>query len=945
MLIRNKERQAIKKMDPKNRLITFCFLVLVFVAVLVSIFSLRDALQALGDTYPGFMVGKNCMVVLYGGEDAAKLKTFDRILAVDGDPVTRGGQVLDLVRRKDPGDRVTYQIQRDDKSYEVQIPCRTYTEREILYQFFFAFITGAVFLLVGILVMTRSPRKTVSWILFLLTFSLGTVFITLFSAYYLHRFFWLNTVMLFLAPAMIIHFGARIRLLDEDPRTRRYRPAVLVSSYALAVLALGIFFWGFYRWQGPFLNPFAFILYYFLAVLLYGFGWDLHFLLSRPHPIVRYYSRIMRFGAVVGLLPFVAVILLNYLFDYSTPIFPFSLITIFYALILAYVAFSYNLFEFNRFLRQGTIRLLVLVIVVGCYGLMMMVANRIFLEDGSDSFLLLTGYITLVVLIFGPLETGINRILERTLFRSSLLYRETVEQSAGLIATLLDKKKIESELQKISDRVVEASSFRLFYRDGPIFRTPDRESDEPCVLTPENELVRSLGEIRNSLTRRDLGEGILENSTGVLSEFERLGAELIVPISFQSQVLGIFCLGPKKFDKLYQKEDLDLLETLADQVASALINVQTYEAVDVLNREVEEHLREMEGQREEISRLQNRLKDENVYLKQEIGLKEGFEEIIGDSPALHEALSLARRAAGTDSTVLITGESGTGKELAAHAIHNLSDRRERIFVRVNCAAVPEGLIESELFGHERGAFTGAVNARKGRFELADGGSILLDEIGEFPLPLQAKLLRVLQEQEFERVGGSRTLRVNVRVMASTNRDLAEMVRQGTFREDLYWRLNVVQVQMPALRERREDLPELANHFIKRHNVQMGKKVEALDPEALQELEAYPWPGNVRELANVMERAMVLNKGEVIRLEDLPLSSLEEVEEEEGFFPLQEYLDRERERAILAALRQTGGNQAQAAVLLGLHRSNLSRMIKRLGLKVTKGGYVQESRLT
>ena len=942
--INSEERASDKEnMDCRTRLITGCFLVLVFVAVLVSIFSLRDAFQALGSTYPGFMVGKNGMIILYPGEEAEKLKIFDRIVAVDEEHVTRGDRILSLVRNKKPGDRVTYRIQRGDSAFEVRIPCRKFTEREVLYEFFFSFISGAVFMIVGIIVMTRSPRKTVSWILFLLTFSLGTVFMTLFPAYYLHRFFWLNTVMLFLAPAVIIHFGARIRLLDEDPRTRRLRPAVLVSSYSLAALALGIYLWGFARWQGAFLNPFTFMLYYFLAILLYGFGWDIYFLLSRPHPIVRYYSRIMRFGAIVGLVPFVAVVFMNYLLDYATPIFPFSITTILYALILAYVAFSYNLFEFNRFLRQGTIRLIVLVIVVGCYGLVVMAANKIFLEDGSNSFLLLTVYITLVVLIFGPLETGISRVFERTLFRSSLLYRDTVEQSAGLIATLLDRKKIESELQIIADRVVEASSFRLFYRDGPTFRAADPKEDGPTgELTAENELVRSLGSVRSSLTRRDLGEGIMENAPGVLSEFERLGVELIVPIAFQSQVLGMFCLGPKKFNKLYQKEDLNLLETLAEQVASALINVHTYEAVGVLNREMEVHLREMEDQRKEIARLQKRLKEENRYLKEEIGLKEGFEEIVGNSPALHEALSMARRAAGTDSTVLITGESGTGKELAAHAIHNLSQRKDRIFVRMNCAAVPEGLIESELFGHDRGAFTGAARTRKGRFELADEGSILLDEIGELPLPLQSKLLRVLQEREFERVGGSRTLRVNVRVMASTNRDLAGMVRQGSFREDLYWRLNVVRIRMPALRERQEDLPELADHFIRRCSVQMGKKVKTLDAEALQKLKDYHWPGNVRELANVMERVMVLNKGETIRSDTLPLCSWKDVEQEEEALPLQPYLDRERERAILAALRQTGGNQAQAAVLLGLHRSNLSRMIKRLRLKETKGGYVQAS---
>jgi formate hydrogenlyase transcriptional activator len=306
-------------------------------------------------------------------------------------------------------------------------------------------------------------------------------------------------------------------------------------------------------------------------------------------------------------------------------------------------------------------------------------------------------------------------------------------------------------------------------------------------------------------------------------------------------------------------------------------------------------------------------------------LPSGFEGIVGSSTALREVLSQVRTVAPTDSTVLIEGETGTGKELIAQAIHTDSRRRGRPFVRLNCAAIPLGLLESELFGHEKGAFTGAVAQKLGRFEAADGGTLFLDEIGDIPLELQTKLLRVLQEQEFERLGSIYTRRVNVRVVAATNQDLAGLVADKLFRMDLYYRLNVFPIALPPLRRRMEDIPMLAAYFVSRYAKNMGKRIEKIASEAMERLLRYPWPGNIRELQNFIERAVILTEGDVLCLSPLPTHAFPSV-------PVT-LADAERDH-ILNALRESNwvvGGAAGAAARLGVKRTTLIGKMRKRGL--------------
>jgi transcriptional regulator with GAF, ATPase, and Fis domain len=356
-------------------------------------------------------------------------------------------------------------------------------------------------------------------------------------------------------------------------------------------------------------------------------------------------------------------------------------------------------------------------------------------------------------------------------------------------------------------------------------------------------------------------------------------------------------------------------------------------AIDITERKESEVA--LQTAHEELHQLKNQLEAENISLQQELQLDERFGEIVGQSDAIKYVLFKIAQVAPTDSTVLITGETGTGKELAARAIHGASSRKDRPLIKVNCGALSPTLIESELFGHEKGAFTGAVGRKQGRFELANGGTILLDEIGELPPELQVKLLRVIQESEFERLGGGKTIKVDVRIIAATNRNLKLEVEQGTFREDLRYRLNVYPITMPPLRQRKEDIPLLVEHFASTYARKFGKTISSLSPRTMQSLQDHSWPGNIRELANVIERAVIHSQGNVLQVVDrfelvadksAPTQTLEEVERD----------------YIIRTLENTGWRiegKYGAAGILGLNPSTLRTRMLKLGIQRRSASFV------
>ena len=332
------------------------------------------------------------------------------------------------------------------------------------------------------------------------------------------------------------------------------------------------------------------------------------------------------------------------------------------------------------------------------------------------------------------------------------------------------------------------------------------------------------------------------------------------------------------------------------------------------------------------------LVSENVELRRQLEGRYHFHEIVSGSAEIEEVINTAGRAARSKATVLIRGESGTGKELIARAIHYTSPRKDGPFVAVNCAALSENLLESELFGHEKGAFTGADKQRRGRFEQADGGTIFIDEVGDIPLSTQVKLLRVLQEREFQRVGGNETIKVDVRVIAATNKDLEEMVENNEFREDLFYRLNVISIRIPPLRERRNDISPLISHFISRYAVENDKEIEGVSKEAMDVLMKYDYPGNVRELENAIERAVVMARGTIVAAEDLPVhirSTRSKSESRYGSVAggsLPEMVENLERHLIADALAESDGNQSKAAELLGISERNLRYKLKKYGMK-------------
>jgi formate hydrogenlyase transcriptional activator len=428
-------------------------------------------------------------------------------------------------------------------------------------------------------------------------------------------------------------------------------------------------------------------------------------------------------------------------------------------------------------------------------------------------------------------------------------------------------------------------------------------------MTP-SELAEVRARVPKIIKREEIAQLPAAIASPVLAENMRSGVS--IPLVVGSIPLGVLTLGSTG-ESAFAQEELGLLLQVGNQVALAMENALAFGKV---------------------SEARDQLDTEKTYLEDEIRYDRNLEDIVGESRALRETLNQAEVVAGTDATVLLMGETGTGKELIARLIHNHSSRRDHTFVKLNCAAVPSGLMESDLFGHERGAFTGAVATKVGRFELAHRGSLFLDEVGDIPLDLQPKLLRVLQEKEFERLGSTRTLKVDVRLIAATNRDLSQMVANREFREDLYYRLAVFPIHLPALRERREDIPLLVEYLVGRYAHRMKKKIREIPTRAMEAMTTWSWPGNIRELQNFIERAVILTRGDSL---EVPLEELPSLRTDRDSTHTSKTLNlREVEsEAILEALRKTHGRVSGpggAAALLGLKRTTLQSRMRVLNIK-------------
>src|ERR1700756_2736439 len=455
--------------------------------------------------------------------------------------------------------------------------------------------------------------------------------------------------------------------------------------------------------------------------------------------------------------------------------------------------------------------------------------------------------------------------------------------------------------------------------DGELRRyAVDHAGYEEMSVGPASERTKTVFRTGKPLIASK--EEATANAQGVLTHLSLC----LYPLIIRERVLGVLGFGSSR-ENAFTEDDLSFFSQVANQIALAVENSLAY------------------GQ---VSELKDKLAQENIYLESEIRSELHFEEIVGNSESLRRVLQEIETVAPTESTVLIYGETGTGKELIARALHNLSSRKSNAFVKLNCAAIPTGLLESELFGHEKGAFTGAITQRIGRLELANRGTIFLDEVGEIPLELQPKLLRVLQEREFERLGSTRTVRTDARLIAATNRDLETMVDEHKFRSDLYYRLNVFPVRVPALRERKEDIPLLVRHFAQQFSHRNNRVIDSIPSETMGALVRYHWPGNIRELQNVIERAVIISRGPVLNVAlteltpDVTSTSVPVVTtaKSASHESLQEMLEETERNQILRALEEANGVVAGtngAAARLGLKRSTLQLRMQKLGIRLSR----------
>jgi formate hydrogenlyase transcriptional activator len=530
-------------------------------------------------------------------------------------------------------------------------------------------------------------------------------------------------------------------------------------------------------------------------------------------------------------------------------------------------------------------------------------------------------------------------------FQASQRAQERLELLLDLTNRVVSKLNLRDVLREIS-----ANIRRVMQCDGVGISLPDSEDKKLRLYVldfPDNPGVIGEGHEPKEQLRDSVYRVFASGEPVNFSKEEIAGEPATVDLGIQSMVqvpltgrggsVGVLGLGSRR-ERAFCQDDVAFLCQIGRQVAIAIENAWAFG---------------------EVSDLKNKLALEKLYLEDEIRSELNFEEIVGKSEALRRVLREVETVAPTDSTVLIYGETGTGKELIARAVHNLSGRQSSSFVKLNCAAIPTGLLESEMFGHERGAFTGAISQRVGRFELAHRGTMFLDEIGEVPLELQPKLLRVLQEREFERLGSSRTLHTDARLIAATNRDLESLVADQKFRSDLYYRLNVFPVRVPALRERPEDIPLLVRHFVQQFSRRMSKAIDTISSETMAMLLKYSWPGNIRELQNVIERAVIVTTGSVLKVPgddlrlpmSLPLSGASSIPNGRAATNhranpdgdtgnMRAVLNDAERKQILAALEQTNwivAGPEGAAARLGMKRSTLQSRMQKLGIRISRTG--------
>jgi transcriptional regulator with GAF, ATPase, and Fis domain len=618
----------------------------------------------------------------------------------------------------------------------------------------------------------------------------------------------------------------------------------------------------------------------------------------------------------------------------------------------------YRLLQLDQLLTSGVAYFLVSALAALTYYVLVFAGTLIMGTKGESGPSLeqafwVSGSALVLTIGLDFARSRLRRVLDRRFRRDKTQLDRTLDRLGEAIEQLVDPPSLANRLLHAAADLFGVSTGAVYLRQGdpPRMRVAGHLGAAPRVdeLPSDAPMLAALNRFE-VLPPREAGVFVPAVALGQLSD---LGGEVAVGLEHEESLRAVLVLGPKIDGSQFTTEDLNLLAAFAPFTALALASAEGHRTIETLNRDLQSKVDKISEQQRRILSLQQQLTSQARFAaprepKEEEPGEPIIAGIVGSGPALRRVLALGRKVASSPSAVLIRGESGSGKGVLAKAIHDTSPRADKPFVKVHCAALAPGVLESELFGHVKGAFTGAVRDKPGRFESAAGGSLFLDEIGDISLDVQTKLLRVLQEKTFERVGSNESIQVDVRLIAATHQNLEQLIREGRFREDLYYRLNVITLSMPALRERPEDVPDLAQHFLQEFARRSGKSLTQIDDDAMLALRAYRWPGNIRELENAIERAVVVSDGTTLLLDDLPeeirRSALEfgaysAEKPTNGDVPGQRWdLRSERERrereeraALEHALAVTAGNKAEAARLLGMARSTLVSRLKKFGL--------------
>jgi transcriptional regulator with GAF, ATPase, and Fis domain len=887
---------------------------LTLLAVVVAGIVTADAIRFIGRPWAGFgmlpdgSVAPLALSPVRIGAEGRGLAFDDRIVAVDGVPVADAADVRAVVERAGPDVPLRYTVRRGSEgSLDVVVPTTTFTAADWSELFLPPLAGGlALGLTLGLLPLLARPDLVTTRLFFLANLGIAVNFGFLASdAYVVHHLPRWGFIFTGLAIGSLLHLALLMPQARAPLTTHRWPTLSVIYGSAAAqagLLAARA------RIAIPLLACFAnAVLSFFIAnYALAAF--------QEKDAIRRRQARVV-FASFVA-LAFSGALLVASTFHWVTVSLPIAVYLVPLWIcggLLAYAMLELNLFDLGGVVRRGLTAGILATGAVGVYLALYLGLRR--LVDATTAWAiagLTAAVLATVVLNIAPVRRTVERVVERALFPGQREARDSIHAASGELARLRDVGDLGRLLREAVTSGFAASRVRLVSgpREGPVEEVGAPPGAAALVLAPGDPLATVLA--RGASIR--FAGGVPQNAArGAADRARDLGVQLAVSLPPTPGHVGGLLLGERTDGRRYTREDERVLETLAAQTAVALENARAWE---------------------EVRRLEQRLAAENLYLREEVQLAHDVTGIVGDSEAMRAVLAQAAQVAPTDATIMVEGETGTGKELVVHAIHAASRRNDRALVKIACAALPEQLLESELFGHERGAFTGAVGRKAGRFEVADGGTIFFDDVDTLPLGVQAKLLRALQEGEVQRLGSNEVRRVDVRVIAATNRDLLADVRAGRFREDLYYRLNVVPLRIPPLRERRADIALLVEHFVRQDGQRLGRStVRAVSSEALEALRAYAWPGNVRELRNVIQRALVLSRGEVLRLPG-PLEAVSPSTLAMAAATAASLAEQVRDlkvRLIRTALAESSGNQRIAAERLGMHRQSLTRMIRDLGL--------------